>query len=456
MSIPHVLAIPFPAQGHVIPLMEVSKRLVERGIQVTFVNTDFIHKRVVDVLMDEDLLGDKIRLVSIPDGLEPGEDRNDLGLLAEAMFRVMPGKLAELIRETEEKGEKITCILADGSTGWALEVAQKMNIPKAAFWPASVALFASGLSIPKMISDGIINDEGVVIKHQKFQLATGIPDMSPANLTWACIGDAATQKIIFKVMVTMSKSAELADWFIGNTSCDLEPAALAFARRILPIGPLLANHRLDSSAGYFWPEDSNCLKWLDQQPHKSVVYVAFGSFTVFDQIQFQELALGLELCNRPFLWVVRPDITEEKDDAYPKGFEERISGRGKLVGWAPQQKVLAHPAIACFVSHCGWNSTMEGASNGIPFLCWPYFADQFLNESYICDLWRVGLRFDRHESGIIRREEIKRKVDQLLDDHNFGKRASDIKEKLANGIEEGGESDKNFSNFVQWLKALRA
>ncbi|XP_030538947.1 UDP-glycosyltransferase 83A1-like [Rhodamnia argentea] len=455
MSIPHVLAIPFPAQGHVIPLMEVSKRLVDRGIRVTFVNTDFVHKRVIDALTDKDFLGDSIHLVSIPDGLGPGEDRNDLGLLAEAMFQVMPGKLAELIRKTEEKeGEKITCVLADGSMEWALEVAHKMNIPKAAFWPASVALFASGLSIPKMISDGIINDEGVAIKHQKFQLAPGMPDMSPANLTWACIGDVATQKIIFNVMVRVIKSMELADWFIGNTSCDLEPAALAFAHRVLPIGPLLANHHLDSSAGYFWPEDSDCLIWLDQQAPKSVIYVAFGSFTVFDQTQFQELALGLELSQRPFLWVVRPDTTEERDDAYPKGFKERISGRGKLVGWAPQQKVLAHPAIACFVSHCGWNSTMEGASNGIPFLCWPYFADQFIDENYICDLWRVGLGFNRDESGIIRREEIKRKVDQLLDDANFGKRASDIKEKLAKGIVEGGESHKNFSNFVQWMKAL--
>lgn len=281
-----------------------------------------------------------------------------------------------------------------------------------------------------------------------------MPDMSPANFTWACIGDVATQKIMFNVMVRIRKTVELADWFIGNTSCDLEPAALGLARRILPIGPLLANHRLNSSAGYFWPVDLDCLIWLDQQPQKSVIYVAFGSFTVFDQTQFQELALGLELCNRPILWVVRPDATEQKDDAYPKGFKERISGRGKLVGWAPQQKVLAHPAIACFMSHCGWNSTMEGASNGIPFLCWPYFADQFLNENYICDLWRVGLRFDRDESRIIRREEIKRKVDQLLNDENFSKRALDIKEKLAKGIEEGGKSHKNFSNFVEWMKTL--
>lgn len=97
MGIPHVLAIPYPAQGHVIPLLEVSKRLVEHGFRVTFVNTDFIQGRVIDALEDKDLIGDKIHLVSIPDGVGPREDRNDLGKLTEAIFQVMPGKLERLL-----------------------------------------------------------------------------------------------------------------------------------------------------------------------------------------------------------------------------------------------------------------------------------------------------------------------------------------------------------------------
>ncbi|KAF8017351.1 hypothetical protein BT93_H2519 [Corymbia citriodora subsp. variegata] len=444
MSIPHVLVIPCSAQGHVIPFMAVSKCLIEHGVRVTFVNTDFIHRRVIDALADKDFLGDRIHLVSIPDGLGPGDDRNNFGILLEANFQVMPAKLEDLIRDIEEKeGPKITCLVADGNMGWALQVARKMNIPRAVFWPASAALWHWELAFQR-----------IPIQHQMFQLALGMPTMNTAHLAWACVGDLAAQKTVFSLVVRNNKFLEVADWLICNSSPNFESAVLNFAPRILPVGPLLSSHWLESSAGYFWPEDSNCLKWLDQQPHKSVIYVAFGSFTVFYQIQFRELALGLELCNKPFLRVVRPDTTEEKDDAYPKGFKERISGRGKLVGWAPQQKVLAHASIACFVSHCGWNSTMEGASNGIPFLCWPYFTDQFLNETYISDMWRVGLRFKRDESGIIRRSEFKCKVDQLLDDVSFKIRSSDIKEKLAKVVDEGGESHKNFSDFIQWMKAL--
>ncbi|KAL9451031.1 hypothetical protein AB3S75_012725 [Citrus x aurantiifolia] len=122
-----------------------------------------------------------------------------------------------------------------------------------------------------------------------------------------------------------------------------------------------------------------------------------------------------------------------------------------MIGWAPQQKVLNHPSIACFLSHCGWNSTMEGVSNGIPFLCWPYFAEQFLNEKYICDMWKVGLRFGKNESGIITREEIKNKVDQVLGHQDFKARALELKEKAMSSIREGGSSRKTFQNFLESL-----
>jgi len=274
--------------------------------------------------------------------------------------------------------------------------------------------------------------------------------MSTTNFVWSCVGDLTSQKIIFEVIVKNNNYLKAADWLLCNSSCDLEPAAFGMAPEIIPIGPLLASNRGQNSAGHFWQEDTACLEWLDQQPRRSVVYVAFGSFTVFDQTQFQELALGLELSNRPFLWVVRPDITQGTSYAYPAG----VAGRGRLVGWAPQQKVLGHPSIACFLSHCGWNSTIEGVSSGVPFLCWPYFADQPSNESYICDVWKVGLKFNRDErSGIVTQGEIKKKVDKLLCDENFKARALDLQEKAANNVKEGGCSDKNLNNFVEWLKA---
>ncbi|KAK6155019.1 hypothetical protein DH2020_009267 [Rehmannia glutinosa] len=213
----------------------------------------------------------------------------------------------------------------------------------------------------------------------------------------------------------------------------------------------LASNRLGKAAGHFWPEDSSCLAWLDQQPINSVIYVAFGSLTVFDQTQFEELALGLELTNRPFLWVVRQDITTDIDEAYPKGFKDRVQNRGRMVTWAPQQQVLSHPSVACFVSHCGWNSAIEGVSNGVPILCWPYFADHFFNQSYICDKWKVGLGFSKDESGIIRHGEIKDKLETILTDKSYKERALNLRAKTMDSVREG-RSRENFNKLVEWIK----
>ncbi|GKV08839.1 hypothetical protein SLEP1_g20415 [Rubroshorea leprosula] len=302
MGNPHILVVPYPAQGHVIPLMELSQILVKHGIKITFVNTEFNHERIMNALGKEPSVEGQVHLVSIPDGMGADEDRNHLGKSSKAFSKFMP------------------------------EVAAELGIKGAALWPLAALVLALILNIPKLIDDGLIDEN----------------------------------------------------------------------------------------------EYSSCLKWPDQQPPHSVIYVAFGSFMILNRTQFQELALDLELSNRSFLWVD---------------------------GWAPQRAVLSHPSIACFMSHSGWNFTMECVSNGVPFLCWPYFAYQFPNESYICDIWKVGLKFEKDESGIIRGVEIKNTVEKLLGDENFKARALELKEKTINCFKEGGFSDQHFKSFIEWVKS---
>ncbi|KAL6553050.1 hypothetical protein OROGR_006892 [Orobanche gracilis] len=289
------------------------------------------------------------------------------------------------------------------------------------------------------------------------QFAPTMPPMNSPNLIWATVGDPTTQRIIFEFLNEIHSSNKLADRVICNSSYELEPGAFSLYPDILPVGPLLASNRLGRPAGCFWQEDSACLAWLDRQPANSVVYVAFGSFTLFDRKQFEELALGLELNNSPFLWVVRPDSTPTHDNTdddnayYPEGFKDRVKDRGLMVRWAPQQQVLSHPSVACFVSHCGWNSTVEGVGNGVPILCWPYFADQFLNETYICSEWRIGLGLSKDEGGIIRRGEIMGKLEKLRSDKGYRERALDLQAKTMAGSR-GGNSNKNFNDFIEWIK----
>jgi UDP:flavonoid glycosyltransferase YjiC (YdhE family) len=115
-------------------------------------------------------------------------------------------------------------------------------------------------------------------------------------------------------------------------------------------------------------------------------------------------------------------------------------------------QILAHPSVACFVSHCGWNSVMEGVRNGVPFLCWPYFVDQFANRSYVCDIWRTGLAVAAGGGGIVTKEEVNSRVEQVVADEGIAQRARTLKDAACKCLGEGGSSRENFDRFVDLLR----
>ncbi|KAJ4812556.1 UDP-glycosyltransferase 83A1 [Rhynchospora pubera] len=452
MASTHVVIVPFPCQGHVIPLMELSHSLVEHGFKVTFVNTEFNHLRVLQALPNKGSNLKGINLVSIPDGLRPGEDRNDLGLLAEGFTKVMPGHLEDLIRENNEKGEdKIKWLIADQNMGWSFPVAKKMGVRIACFWPASTACLTIMMLIPKLIEDGVLDEKGWPKRDEIFQIAPKMPPIHTSQLSWNEIGDPRGQPTIFKLVTDNNKYLELAKVTVCNSFYEIESGAYTLFPNLLPIGPLLPDSKFEKSLGLFWPEDSTCMNWLDEQPQKSVIYVAFGSFTIFSEVQFKELAHGLVLTGRPFLWVVRPDFTTGLSKEWVDEFLETNKEKCRIVSWAPQQQVLAHGSVACFMSHCGWNSTLEGVRNGLPFLCWPYFTDQFINQSYICNVWRNGLKMEADESGIVSRERVRDRVKELLASEEIATRVQELKESAGRSLSIGGTTYQNFKRFVNLM-----
>ncbi|KAI7756505.1 hypothetical protein M8C21_014494 [Ambrosia artemisiifolia] len=433
--------------------MELGQRLVTHGAKVTFVNTETTQRVITNNWLEIDKdCKELMQMVSIPDGLEPWEDRNNFDKLLPAMRKRIPSELEQLIEIiNKQEDNKITCLIVDFWLAWALHVTKKMEIRRAIFFPASTATLATVMSIPRLIDDGFIDNNGIPRTSEMIRLTKAMPPIKPKNLVWACVGDSSNIKDHFHNHVEIVEAATMTEWTICNSAVELEPAAFNMFPKVLSVGPLLASNRLANQAGHFWEEDSTCIPWLDQQPACSVIYIAFGSITNINQTQFEDLALGLELANRPFLWVVRQGLTKEPTVAYPDGYMDRVGSRGKIVSWAPQQKVLAHPSVACFMSHCGWNSTLEGVTNGRPFLCWPYFADQFHNETYICDIWKTGLRMKEDEAGIITRERIKSKVEQLLSDKTFKSNAMGIKEKVESSVKKGGLSHNNLTIFLDWI-----
>lgn len=154
----HVMAVPYPAQGHLIPMMELALGLAGGGIKVTVVITEPVHRRITSGggLINHDL----IKIGVIPDGLEPWEDRGNVGRTLEGMAEAMPAKVEALIEKINREDEKVGCLIVDYALIWPSELARKLKMKTAAFMTAPAALLAINENIPKLIDQGIIDSDG--------------------------------------------------------------------------------------------------------------------------------------------------------------------------------------------------------------------------------------------------------------------------------------------------------
>lgn len=215
---------------------------------------------------------------------------------------------------------------------------------------------------------------------------------------------------------------------------------------------------------------SKLIKWLDDQPNESVVYVSFGSGGTLTTQQTIELALGLELGKQRFIWVVRPPIdnnnaaclfesvgssgTHELNNYLPDGFLDRTRDLGFIVPmWAPQSEILSHASIGVFVSHCGWNSSLESITNGVPIIAWPLYAEQDMNATMLVKNLGIAVRWDVNpQKELVKRDEIANMVRRVMvDKEGIGikTRVSGLKASANIALREGGSSYNALSQVVK-------
>jgi hypothetical protein len=261
---------------------------------------------------------------------------------------------------------------------------------------------------------------------------------------------------MFNVILHESKMSNKGEYILVNTFEELEGRDAVTALSLngcpaLAIGPLFLPKFLQGrdSSSSLWEEDETCLTWLDMQQPASVIYVSFGSLAVKSHEQLKELALGIEGTAQPFLWVLRSDIADGKPAVLPEGFEERTKDRALLVRWAPQLKVLAHRSVGLFLSHCGWNSTLESISMGVPVVGLPYYGDQFLNCRFAKYVWKMGLDFEGVDVNDHKLEDVVKRMMTTRIGEQLREKALKLKECAVRAILPGGSSSLNLNTFVE-------
>ncbi|CAN1145282.1 UDP-glycosyltransferase 71A15 [Linum perenne] len=228
---------------------------------------------------------------------------------------------------------------------------------------------------------------------------------------------------------------------------------------VYPIGPILNLKGEDTSQSSSATND--VIQWLDDKPECSVVFLCFGSMGAFGGEQVKEIASALEQSGHRFLWSLRrrsdawvsPTDYEDFNEVLPEGFLDRTEGVGKVIGWAPQTAVLGHKAIGGFVSHCGWNSTLESLWFGVPMATWPMYAEQQMNGFLVVKELGIGteIKMDyRVESGeIVKAEEIERGIRNLMDKNcGLKNKMDEFSEKMKQALGDSGSSSSSIAQFI--------
>lgn len=475
---PHAVVVPFPGQGHVNPLMHFAKLLAARGFFVTFINTDWMEQKIFKAPNDSAAVshqlqqqGLQIRFLSVPDGLPPDHPRIQAVDEYFLATQKLGPAIVRLLQSAANEAPPITCIVTDCFMACTHQVATSLAVPRVVFWTYCASAAIALASSRTLMEKGYIP---INVKEARRPenlitcLPGNIPPLRPTDLqTFFRVQDTADS--MFQRMMYESEIQNKADYVLINVFEELEgpqaAAGLSKGYPALPIGPVFLPEFLQATkssvsvATSLWEEDLECLQWLQTKAPSSVLYVSFGSIAVMSMAQLQELALGLEASQQPFLWVVRPDIAEGKPAVLPEGFTERIGDRGRIVQWAPQLKVLAHPSVGGFLTHNGWNSTSESISMGVPMIGWPLWAEQFHNCRFCKEIWKIGMDFESRvedENAMVSREEVEKVVRAMMEGpqgKELRNNAARLKEAATKAVMPGGSSYRNLDKFTRDMTA---
>ncbi|XP_050206790.1 UDP-glycosyltransferase 73C5-like [Mercurialis annua] len=456
----HFVLFPFMAQGHMIPMMDIAKVLAEQGIRVTIITTPLNAKRFRPLVVRAVDSGLRMRFIELEfpaeaAGLPKDCENWDMlpSLALRSKFFSATFRLQEPVERLlqEQVTPKPDCIISDLCLPYTAQVATKLGVPRISFTAFGCFYMSCMQKIRKFrVLENLKSDsEYFTVPELPHRIELTKKQVPGVVIDFSDIREqvAAAEKVTRGVIINSFEEMESA--YVqeyrnvkGDKVWCLGPVSLYNKDQCDKIG------RGDKSS----IEESECMHFLDSQNPNSVLYVCFGSLCNIIASQLIELALGLEASKKPFIWVIRDkgsNYIEIEKWLQENDFEDRNKEKGLIIrGWAPQVVILSQPSIGGFLTHCGWNSTLEAISAGLPMVTWPRLADQFCNEKLIVDVLKIGV-----EVGAVKRENFKRAVDRLMDDEaedtkDRRKRAMELSRLARETVQENGSSYLNMKLLI--------
>ncbi|KAH6810492.1 hypothetical protein C2S51_024254 [Perilla frutescens var. frutescens] len=435
-----VVLVPYPFQGHLTPMLQLGSILHEKGFSITVAHTEFNSPKPSNY--------PNFNFLALSDNVD-GHDtsfHNLLNVMSAMNTNCEPSFQEHMVRMLDDDDDDVACVIYDNIMKFVDVVAKRLHLPTILLRTTSAAFMHSHLALFRLAAQNSI-------PLPESELEVPVPNVPP--LRFKDLPLRATEEIpeaveefLQSYMNIRSSSA-----VIWNTVESLDEWPLQQLQQHWPlpfftIGPF---HKMSPPLPTsLMEEDTICLSWLDKRAPNSVIYVSLGSMAIIGEEELHELAWGLAKSEQPFLWVVRPSLLNGSDamGSLPEGFKNLVGERGLIVKWAPQKKVLEHSAVGGFLSHCGWNSTLESLCEGVPMVCRPCFADQLVNARYLTHVWRVGVGLEK---------SVESAVSTLMSSdcgREMRERAVGMKLEIESAMKLGGSSSDSLDQLVKFIVSL--
>ncbi|KAD4384420.1 hypothetical protein R6Q59_011458 [Mikania micrantha] len=437
----HFLLIPYIGPGPMIPMIDMAKLLAKQSnIMVTIATTPLNTIRYGATLTGPITAGLPVRFLELPfptaeaglpEGCESSDKITSVDLIPNFLDAV-----DMLQQKLEERYEMINprpnCIISDKYMSWTGDFADKYQIPRIMFDGTSCfnELCHNNLYACKMF-DGLPDSEPFVIPGlpDRVELTRNQlpPEFNPSSVDTSAFRQRARDAEVRAYGVVINSFEELEQEYVNEYK-------KLRGGKVWCIGPLSLCDSDDSvrtkRGNIASVNEQQCLKWLDSHEPK--------------EKEVEE-------------WLAK------------SGFEERIKHKGLIIcGWVPQLMILSHPSIGGFLTHCGWNSTLESVSVGVPMITWPQFAEQFINEKLIVQILGVGVGVganyvvhvvEEDRFGVkVESESVKKAIERVMGSTIEGderrKRAKELGIISNNAIKVGGSSHLNLTLLIQDIMHL--